>query len=456
MKTAFRSCRLLGLLGILLISNGMGGCGSDEPTETDTANGDVQITDGSDGDTDTQEDDATLADGSNIEPDVSDVGPDIAGTDGQSDDAGPGDVLDDIVQLPCGQLCGVDEICLEGVCVRQCSDGLSVEELVAELSPGAQVVANFCSDTSAIQAYRVLPTYEVLEVRAASSGSSTDLALVKWPLYLAEGPSAGETLSTQSVPGTIDTWEVLPAPFVAASAGAALWGYATATDVLGGAVLKIELAQPYSSELQAASGLAGGELLSDDDMLTYSFQLGSTEEGPGIYYRRSSQDKNARVVNDLGQSTGDIVRVGDYLLISSYSDNWTPCDGTDQDLGAGKRVYVVPTSDVTSAFDNGTSVSARCDASRLDISADFVGLGDGYILTREMNDAFEYTGLKLHQLSVESAVGTAQLSDSMPVTEGAAFIGGRKMEGADVMLLQHEAGFLMIKADYLASDPSTD
>ena len=77
----------------------MGACGSDEPTASDSANGDVQTTDGSDWDTDTQEDDATLTDGSSVEPDVSDVGPDIAGTDGQSADAGWGDVLDDTVQL---------------------------------------------------------------------------------------------------------------------------------------------------------------------------------------------------------------------------------------------------------------------------------------------------------------------------------------------------------------------
>jgi hypothetical protein len=432
-------------------------CGSDEPTGSDILTSDLISVDGQGMDAvgDSASEDTgsmdTLTDGSGL---TDQSGEDAAvPNDAQAGDTTPGDTGPDVSGLPCGLACSANETCMEGVCVRECQDGLTVQELKEQLSPGAHIVANFCTNTSATHAYTVLPSYEMLELRATSEDNSSEFRLVRWPLYLAEGPSFSTLLSSHNVAGLIETWEVLPAPFLATASQHVLWGYATNTNDLGGTALRVGLSEPFTSTLKDARGIAGGELLGDDDLLTYSFQLAQKDEGLGIYYHRLSEDKVVRVVDDLGTSTGDVVRVGDYLLIGGYSDDWGGCDGVAPPLNnAGSRVFVVSVDDVKSAFDTNSTIYARCNALTLAVEPGFTGLGDGFILTHLNDGAFQFLGLEVHRLTVEPALGQAQLTDSVQVTQGNAFTGGRKMEGADILLLEHAAGFLMIKADYLTAE----
>jgi len=428
-------------------------CGSDEPTGADSLTSDLISADGQGmdalgdsasedtGSTDTLTDGSALADQSEEDAAVLDA---QAG-DTTSEDTGP-----DVSGLPCGMACAANETCMEGVCVRECQDGLTVEELKEQLSPGAQIVANFCTDTAATHAYAVLPSYEMLELRVTSVDNSSEFRLVRWPLYLAEGPNSSTLLASHNVAGLIATWEVLPAPFLATASQHVLWGYATNGNGLGGTALRVELSEPFTSIQKDARGIAGGELLGGDDLLTYSFQLAQKDEGLGIYYHRLSEDKVVRVVDDLGTSSGDVVRVGDHLLIGGYSDDWGGCDGGAPPLNnAGSRVFVVSVDEVKSAFETNSTIYARCNALTLDVEPGFTGLGDGFVLTRLHDGAFQFLGLEVHRLTVEPALSQAQLTDSVQVTQGTAFTGGRKMEGAEILLLEHAAGFLMIKADYL-------
>ena len=454
-NSLFRTVGSRGLIWGVLVCFALSACSPEPSVDKDGTNSDTSLTDGAGQDVaDASVSDTPADDLDNPEQDVSDAASSDIGFDISLDAAD--DTVEDVNQLPCGQLCEVDETCFEGVCIRECGDGLGVEELHAQLAPGAQIVANFCTDTTHTVAHVVLPTYEMLEFRALSTGGSTALRLVRWPLYLSDGPSSAETIVTQVVPGLVETWDVLPAPFIGTAPDHALVGYATNGEGLGGAALRVQLSPPYSTDMVDAGGIAGGELLNDNDMLSYSFRFGTLDQGLGVYYRSQSEDKVVRVVDDLGQSSGDIVRVGEHVLITGYSDNWESCDGQDEAPSAGKRIFVFAVQELKTAFDNNTTLYARCSALQLNVEADFTGLGDGYVLTRETDGAFQNTGLELHQLNVDTELGQAQLSGSIAVTEGTAFLGGRKMEGADILLLQHEAGFMMIKADYLGSDDITD
>ena len=445
--------RIRVVASVLLLGFFATGCGSDESSDQDASAVDSQS-------------DGSMVDAGDGVPGDGWL-PDSAGTDNiqpvdtETNDSQPGDSVTgdgfadgggDATLLPCGQQCGVDATCWEGVCVRECKSGLSVEELDVQLAPDIEIVANFCTDTAPIQAFAVLPSYEVLEVRAKSKDGETNLMLRKWPLYLKDGPDAGETLASTNLAGTLEAWDVLPAPFVAYAPARALWGYTTVSSGLGGEVWNVGLTPPNDVASFEAAGIAGGELLSDDEMLAYSFGFGSVDSGLGLYLHRISEEKTVRVIDDLGDTSGHVVRVGESLLVTGYSDAWLPCDGQNQGPEAGRRVFVLSVEKIHEAFENQQTIHARCDAKRLDISDAFVGLGDGFVLTQPKDNAFADTGLLLHTLETDGDTGSASLSSGVPVTQGNAFVGGRKMAGADVLLLQHEGGFLMVRAAFLTAD----
>jgi hypothetical protein len=430
-------------------------CGEDEG-KSDAAEGDLSA--------DTQTDD--VAEPSDTTPDVAtDTGiiPDV-GTDSldeviENDLGAPdaGDVGIDATGLPCGGACAWDESCYAGICVRECQEGQDVPTLASFLAPGTEVVANFCTDTASTYAYSVLPSWEAVELRAQTNEGVTELELRRWPLYLVEGPGQAESIGFESVSGALATWEVLPAPFVATSQDHVLWGYATSSPELGGKVLRTSLSNPGSVDAFPAKGIAGGELLAGDRLLTHSFGFAGPESGPGIYYSYLPQETVVQVVTDLGSTTGDLVGVGDFLLISGYSDAWEPCEPPPEGEEAppavgGARVFAIPLGEINAAFEGGGPISARCGATILDLDPGFTGLGDGWILTPETDGAFELVGLSLRRLSVDPELGLTGLGDKITLSQGSAFIGGRKMPGAEIILLEHEAGYLLVKASFLKVD----
>jgi hypothetical protein len=195
--------------------------------------------------------------------------------------------------------------------------------------------------------------------------------------------------------------------------------------------------------------------------LTHSFGLAGTESGAGIYYSYLPQEKVVQVVTDLGSTSGDIVRVGDFLLISGYSDAWVPCEppveGEEPPPAVGgPRVFAIPLAEMNSTFEEGGQIAARCGATILDIDPGFTGLGDGWILTPETDGAFDLVGLSLRRLSVDPELGLTGLEDKIMLSQGSAFIGGRKMPGASILLLEHEGGYLLVKASFLEVDDGSE
>lgn len=378
-------------------------------------------------------------------------------------DLGPEDSTEDtpldVAGLPCGAACTSNEVCFGAICVQECTDGPSVDELSLALPPGTVIVSNFCTATTHTEAFALLPTWEALELVATPQETQTEFRLRRWPLYQKNGPALAEDLIVSAVDGLVDTWEVLPAGFLSLSASHALWGYATINSVLGGKVFRTSLDAASLTTTFSAPGIAGGALIESDKLLTFSFGLNELSAGVGVYAEGPTSGQVSLIMTDLGDTSGELLRVGNHLLISAYSDAWTSCDdgeGGEEPLApaAGRRTFVIPQSAVGTSIEKQSPLQARCDVTQLALEDEFEAFGDEWLLRPQSDGAFGLSKLRIQALEVNPDSGELSLGPALPLTLDATFIRARKMPGAGLVLLEHDAGYLLVKVDAL--DPADD
>ncbi len=470
------------MVGALWALGGMGAGGCDSPGSTvlpDAAVGDAA---------DDAVGDAALdgGDASGLDAPASDQGeedlptladtpaPDGLVTDGTAlDEAGPDDTALDQTgadqtgpELPtpdAGGLGCTAESCPDGfgcvakVCVARCEAGAALEDLVAALGPGITPVSQVCTDTGPVYAWDVLSSWEMLEVRAKDlSASSTSLALRKWPLFGQSGPAGAAILSASTVPGSVTLWEVFPSPLLTVDedAGLALWGYTAAgAGATGagatGAVFATPVQGGTTSTFPAVAPM--GAVLRQGAALVSAQDVSGAGQGPGLYLLNLAGGLSTRLVVDLGSAPDAVASWQGQLLLGGYAEQWPDC-GAAAPPTPGDRVVQTTEEALMASYGAGASVSAACDLPPLPLAADVRFLRDGRILERRSTNGWDTDALVMHTWTRDSS-GAVSLGTSRVLSEGPLFRGARGMGDGGLIVLQHEAGYLVVQGPGAMADP---
>lgn len=404
-------------------------------------------------------DDGTLADTPGPDQAVTDqTGPDQGVTDQTAtDQTGPELPTPDGGGLGCtADSCPEGFGCVAKVCVARCEGGAALEDLVAALGPGITPVSQVCTDTHATYAWDVLSSWSMLEVRATElSASSTSLALRKWPLFGQAGPQGAAVLSASTVPGSVTLWEVFPSPMLAVDevAGMALWGYtATGSATTGaattGAVFSTPIQGGTTSTFPAVAPMGG--LLQQGAALVSAQDVGGAGVGPGIYLLNLTGGLSTRVVLELGSSPGPVASWQGQLLLGGYAEQWPDCAGDAPP--PGDRVFQATSDEIMTAYGAGAPLSASCDLPPLGLAADVRFLRDGRILERQSASGWDTDALVMHTWT-RDATGAIALGTSRVLSDGPLFRSARGVGDGGLIVLQHEAGYLVVQGPGPMADP---
>ncbi len=342
--------------------------------------------------------------------------------------------------------------CVSKVCVARCPDGAALEDLVAALGPGITPVSQVCADTSAIYAWDVLSSWEVLEVKATDlSASSTSLALRKWPLFGQSGPAGAAILSASTVPGSVALWEVFPSPMLAVDeeGGTALWGYTATGSGTTGAVFATPIQGGTTSTFPAVAPMGGA--LRQGAALVSAQDVSGAGVGPGLYLLNLAGGLSTRVVLDLGSAPGHVASWNGQILLGGYAEQWPDC-GQGGAPTPGDRVFEATEDGIMTAYGAGTPVSASCELPSLGLSADVRFLRDGRILERQSANGWDTDALVMHTWT-RDASGAVLLGTSRVLSAGPLYRGARGVGDAGLIVLQHEAGYLVVQGPGPMPDP---
>ena len=115
-----------------------------------------------------------------------------------------------------------------------------------------------------------------------------------------------------------------------------------------------------------------------------------------------------------------------------------------RDRSEGNRVFAISKAQMMDAISTGLPVDAFAEAQMLDISGDFSFQSQSAVVTKDINESWETTGLTRHSLSWD-ADGQVTIEETGALTTGSSFDAARVVPEAQALLMRHPMGYLLVK-----------
>jgi len=306
------------------------------------------------------------------------------------------------------------------------------------------VVQNICS--SGALGYRPLSANTFLELQA-QDGNPASLLFLNKVTY--DGATPDELIAVAGVSGSINNFEAFVNTYIALDPAStfALFGYVGPVPAGSpGVIYAADLQNPGGSPLVVdAPGHFSAAFTANDSFLVSGTGTAGLNEGPGLYLVTITDGVPVptKVVQNMGIGGGVVAVHGDMVLVSGQADPWPgECDGVPVATPKqGTKIFALALAEIVQAAQSLTPIDAFCTAQALDLPPDVNFLPNGDILGQQLSaDQYltRYSWTKL-------ANGVVFLTQSKPVTLGPTFVAGRGVPGGNLIVLQHQYGYLVIQ-----------